>query len=500
MANEYGSSNQTSEERSGSSASFSNGSAGVGQHGAPAQYDDGASSADDNGLSLRPAGGYVPGANTPANPRAPLLTRGTGISSEFSSEESAGDAPVTIVGTEAAAESAEFNLEVGNPEGQEFGEEFYEATLEQIKAGASAAAAETAAEGFTDTSGTESGAMAGFETIMAEAGTVIDHGPEGAQEEFFPFLAALVPTLISSIGPSVAKQVITRLSPLAKKGIKRLAGAASKVAGETVGLNKQNILKMIARLLESAETRPASESDVEAGEEVSGVAEQAALALEVIIGTDDRVQFTNTSAEPLRRICELRITFPSGRSFRGTGFMIGARSLATAGHCVYLHSEGGWARRVEVIPGANGTSRPFGSAVSTTFRSVAGWVNGKKPEHDYGCIILPTGSFGGRDLGKFGFTPLDSTQLLAKTAYLKGYPGDKPSELWGMHRSIKTVTASTLIYDIDTVGGQSGAPVYIRTNGKRYVVGIHNYGNAGGNSATRLTTAVCTHLKKWSMI
>ena len=123
--------------------------------------------------------------------------------------------------------------------------------------------------------------------------------------------------------------------------------------------------------------------------------------------------------------------------------------MATAGHCVYLHNQGGWARRIEVIPGCNGSARPFGQAVSSSLRSVVGWVSNKKPEYDFGCVVLPTGSFGGSNLGSFGFAAFDAAKLLAQAAVLAGYPGDKPfAELWGMARKIKTVAAKTLVYDI----------------------------------------------------
>jgi len=80
------------------------------------------------------------------------------------------------------------------------------------------------------------------------------------------------------------------------------------------------------------------------------------------IGVDQRLPITNTMDIPWRRYCALRITFPSGASYRGTGFFIGPRAVATAGHCVYLRNQGGWARKIEVIPGNNGSKRPFGQA------------------------------------------------------------------------------------------------------------------------------------------
>ena len=110
----------------------------------------------------------------------------------------------------------------------------------------------------------------------------------------------------------------------------------------------------------------------------------------------------------------------------------------------------------------------------------------------------PPNSFGNHNLGSFGVAAFDSPTLVAQPAVVAGYPGDKPfAELWGMAEVIKAVTAKTLVYNIDTVGGQSGCPVYIKKGGERYVVGIHNYGASTGNSATRITAPVYERLNAW---
>ena len=57
-----------------------------------------------------------------------------------------------------------------------------------------------------------------------------------------------------------------------------------------------------------------------------------------------------------------------------------------------MHEAGGWVRSIEVIPGCNDSSQPFGSYVATAFRSVTGWTNSKNRVHDYGAIILPAAS------------------------------------------------------------------------------------------------------------
>jgi V8-like Glu-specific endopeptidase len=399
--------------------------------------------------------------------------------------------PDTLQPLEAGMESDSAHTEV-SADRSESAEEYAEATAEQLAAGPSVDESAFSdlrnIEGFEEFVGEETGEEAKpAPQLLPDAGAATEGG-----QEFLPILgtlaATVLPTLVSKIGPRIAKGVIQKLTPKAKAILR----ARKKGGGP---------LAVIARLLEAAELQPteASESGMEAADEA--VVNEAAQLLEVIIGTDDRARITPTQRVPWRRICALRIFMPSGAVFRGTGFFIGARVLATAGHCVFMHNQGGWARRIEVIPGCNGTNQPFGQATATTFRSVNGWTQLKKPECDYGCIVLPAGAFRGQTLGSFGFGALPTSDLLAEPAVVAGYPGDKPfAELWGMKLRIKAATALQLVYDIDTVGGQSGCPVHIKKGGKRYVVGIHNYGAATGNSATRITPTVFQNLQQWSKI
>lgn len=410
---------------------------------------------------------------------------------------------------EALPESA-LHQEVGSAEGAESGEEFMEATPEQLAAaesGEESAISDLRSEGYTEGDAAESGAEAAA-PLLRDAGTAIESAESSAaQAEFLPILASLVPTLVSTVGPMVARAVSSRLSPRAQQVVRRIAArpAAPPRPGAPAGMS--NVLAMIARLLQQAQqgaARTGREGAMESGmegEAIQPLVAEAVAALEAIVDVDDRVRITNTTAVPWRRICALRIEFPTGAVYRGTGFLIGPRALATAGHCVYLHNQGGWARRVEIIPGANGASAPLGRAESRMFRSVAGWVSHRKPESDYGCIMLPSNAFGGRNLGSFGFAAFDARTLLAQRAVVAGYPGDKPfAELWGAARRLKTVTAKTLVYNTATMGGQSGAPVYVKRGGDRYVVGIHNYGSSTGNSATRITQSVMARLVAWSKL
>ena len=219
---------------------------------------------------------------------------------------------------------------------------------------------------------------------------------------------------------------------------------------------------------------------------------------EVVIGKDDRKKINATQKYPWRAICSLKIKAKDGTNWIGTGFLIGPRTVITAGHVVYMHKHGGWAKSIEVIPGRNGSSKPYGSCKTSHFHSVKGWTKKKKRINDYGAIILPKNCKLGNKVGYFGYAKYSFFKLLGLKVNLSGYPGDKPSGTqWWHCRKIKLVTARTLVYNIDTAGGQSGSPVWKYKNGKRYVVGIHTNGSKFGNSATRITSAVYKNLKNW---
>lgn len=219
---------------------------------------------------------------------------------------------------------------------------------------------------------------------------------------------------------------------------------------------------------------------------------------EVVIGADDRVRVTNTTVYPWRAICALLITAADNRRFIGTGWLVSPRTVITAGHCVYMHDAGGWARSIKVIPGCNDGSEPYGSYTGTTMRSVTGWTSSKNRDHDYGAIILPSSSRPGLQTGTFGLAVRNDSFLMNSALNLSGYPGDKGGrQQWFMAQRPKRVSDRVITYDIDSMGGQSGSPVWVLENGQRYGVGVHTNGSSSGNSATRINTAVFNNMVNW---
>ena len=216
---------------------------------------------------------------------------------------------------------------------------------------------------------------------------------------------------------------------------------------------------------------------------------------ETVCGRDDRVRITATNLIPWRWVCHLRIRTKDDKNFGCTGFLIGPHTVITAGHCVYHHSHGGWPKHIDVMPGRNASNLPYGSVRATSFRSVKGWVNNHNANYDYGAIILPT-ELGNRT-GWFGFACYNSSTLLHMLVNNSGYPGDKPvGTQWFNANEISQVTSRKLHYYIDTMGGQSGSPVWCLKSGHRYVVGVHAYGGCP-NSSTRIVEAVYDNFKKW---
>jgi glutamyl endopeptidase len=217
---------------------------------------------------------------------------------------------------------------------------------------------------------------------------------------------------------------------------------------------------------------------------------------EDVCGIDNRVRISPAATIPWRWTCELLITMANGAGARGTGWFIGPRTVMTAGHVVFSAAAGGWATSIEVVPGMDDASRPFGSQVGTSFRSVVGWTVNGDPEYDYGAIILPNNNLG-NTVGWFGFAALSDADLQNLLVNTAGYPGDKPfATMWFNAGAITTVTARRLNYMIDTFPGQSGSSIWRLQNGLRHGVGIHGYGGCP-NKAVRIVVPVFNNMLAW---
>ncbi|HSJ46543.1 MAG TPA: hypothetical protein VK923_17840 [Euzebyales bacterium] len=232
-----------------------------------------------------------------------------------------------------------------------------------------------------------------------------------------------------------------------------------------------------------------------------GLASFGGFAQETVHGPDDRRQITATGSYPWRVHASLLITAADGSNWIGTAWFISPRVLITAGHCVFIKNSGvpgrdGWVVRMRVIPGRNGTEKPFGEAPATEFHSVRGWTENGDEEYDYGAIVLEEPL--GRQAGWLGFGRYTDTDLTTVVANISGYPGDKPpGTQWYAARRVDSVSSRKVRYDIDTAGGQSGAAVYRIRDGQRFAIAVHAYGGATVNSGTRINGPAFDNIQHW---
>ncbi len=228
-------------------------------------------------------------------------------------------------------------------------------------------------------------------------------------------------------------------------------------------------------------------------------------ALETVFGVDDRVRILDTELDPWRMICSLRMQGANGAAI-GTGWFVGPRSILTAGHCVFSnHFFGGWAERIEIIPGRDGSRMPYGTLTSTRFSSVDRWIEQEDPDFDIGCIHLDAAP--ADNLGWFAVASLPGSELQGYLVNVAGYPGDRDMgvNLYHHKNRVLSVGDRRMFYDVDTYGGQSGAPVWIHetANSPPVAVGIHAYGVGGSpaglmaNSAPRIIPEVFDQITAW---
>lgn len=229
----------------------------------------------------------------------------------------------------------------------------------------------------------------------------------------------------------------------------------------------------------------------------------------LLTDVDRRKQILETDLLPWRMLCSLDIVSQNGLGYVGTGWFAGPRTLITAGHCVYDEIElGGWARQITVIPGRNGDSGSLGTAVSSRFSTTDRWLEAQDADYDYAAIHLSEDL--GAGIGSFGIGTLPDAELQNRLLNISGYPvspGNGKFQYFHANR-VKAVTARRVFYDIDTMGGQSGAPVwtYLDDNlTNPVVVGIHAYGvggvpaglNVQANSGPRILPEVLEVIREW---
>ncbi len=252
-----------------------------------------------------------------------------------------------------------------------------------------------------------------------------------------------------------------------------------------------------------------------------------AVSLTSIIGSDERTQVLQTRDWPYRGIVKMYMTFKNvlnqetgtyrDRTFVGTGFMEGPNLMVTAGHCGYsdvteTYISGGIEHTeyddnidnprfpdvIKVYAGLNGSSERSSSYIYYAEVSV---INIQKeyfetPSTNYDWCAMQLDRNLGNQTGYYG--KISNWYKNNASVYSYGYPGDKPDTMWETHGELTWENDYKYGYNFDTVGGQSGSPVFMTADdGSVYVCGIHTSGNKTTNYATRINSFIFHYLNSF---
>jgi len=210
------------------------------------------------------------------------------------------------------------------------------------------------------------------------------------------------------------------------------------------------------------------------------------LLRESICGIDQRQKVIATEQMPYMAICKLYLKAKNGSTYVGSGWLVGANRLFTAGHCVFDKESGGWFDSITVIPGKSGLSEPYGRYTAIEVLATRGWIENDSVRYDMGAIKLD------KNVSHNNFiTPENNDSNFGEVC---GYPGDRDNGLFQYKMSDSLAKFNgRFFYEADTFGGQSGGVIL---KNRSVGIGIHNYGGCP-NKASDLYTEFINGVANW---
>ncbi len=235
--------------------------------------------------------------------------------------------------------------------------------------------------------------------------------------------------------------------------------------------------------------------------------EETMLETQAIIGSDNRVWVSDTTAPPYRRIVHIawreRGTGATGHC---TGWLSNKNTVITAGHCLWSpNSTRRWRDPIAVHAGLNGSFAPYPKCGWRAMWVSNGWWKAVDYRYDYGAIKLNCTI--GNTVGWWRYKPVIENRQYRQSR-LSGYPGDKGSgSLRGKYQyksisSIQSQGVYNLFYWNDMVPGDSGAPVWEHKNeycSTDCVIAINSI-NYYPNEGVLITQAVYNAIIYWNNV
>ncbi|MGX7203310.1 trypsin-like serine peptidase [Enterococcus plantarum] len=201
-----------------------------------------------------------------------------------------------------------------------------------------------------------------------------------------------------------------------------------------------------------------------------------------IIGVDERSRVFDTTLAPYQST-----VYVSSNGYMGSGAVIGKNTVLTAAHVVKRIMENPTKATNYVIPGRNGATLPYGKFKIKQVHIPQRYLDKVDLDHDIAVLTLEENN--GHSIGdvvKQNPMVLTNTVSIGNTISSMGYPGDKPfGTMWESKGKIIRQSTNRIDHDIDTVGGQSGSPIF---NENHEIIAVHVSGGKYNNSSVKLNT------------
>jgi V8-like Glu-specific endopeptidase len=205
-----------------------------------------------------------------------------------------------------------------------------------------------------------------------------------------------------------------------------------------------------------------------------------------VVGADNRKYplTRDIQAAPWKWVCWMNNNNRELSSF--SGFLVGPQLILTVAHGLYEKYPGRFIDWLQVIPGCAGKDKsgtfitPNGHAIGISVLVPEEWIAKKTDEttndYDFGIVVLPPDQALGANLGWFNAIAMTESDIVGKYPILAGYPNvtrdGSTATLWAASGDpILSVKQHVMYFTLDGTVGQSGSPVFVEGQFRKYFPG-----------------------------